>query len=243
MTLPSAKAVVKGKATQTSFIVNVSFAFAVSAYPTEAKKSLNGETGKTPPSGKKYNHVMDTPDPNAERMARFLAGDKTANGAFLAGVLTTGIYCLPACPARKPLPGNVVFVDTPAEAKARGLRACKRCRPDEFYAGRHPDRQRLTALAEAVRRNPGAWAHASDIAAASPWGTTKCAALFRAHYGLTPAAFLTQARVQAATRLLRLPRQPVLEAGFAVGFDSASAFYRCFRQAVGCAPGEYRKRG
>lgn len=184
---------------------------------------------------------MDTPHLHAERMTRFLAGDKTANGAFFAGVLTTGIYCLPACPARKPLPRNVVFVDSPAQARALDLRACKRCRPDAFYAGQAPDRQRLQALAGAVRREPGAFPHVSDIAAASPWGLTKLCALFRGHYHLTPAAFLTQARVQAAAGLLRDPRKPVLEAGFAAGFDSASAFYRCFHQAKGCAPGEYRK--
>ena len=185
---------------------------------------------------------MTTAQTHATRMTRFLAGDKEANGAFLAGVLSTGIYCLPACPARKPLPQNVVFVDTPAQAQAMGLRACKRCRPDAFYAGRNPDRQRLRALAEAVRREPGTFTQVSDMAAASPWGLTKLAEMFRCHYGLTPAAFLTQARIWAVIRLLRDPHRPVLEAGFEVGFDSASAFYRCFRQATGCAPGEYRKR-
>jgi len=186
---------------------------------------------------------MDTRNTDAERMMRFLAGDKAANGTFLAGVLTTGIYCLPGCPARKPLPRNIVFVNTPAQARALGLRACKRCHPDAFYAGQDPDGQRLTALAEAVRHDPGAFAHVSDMAAASSWGVTKLTELFRVHYGLTPAAFLTQARVQAAVCLLRDPHRPVLEAGFAAGFDSASAFYRCFRRVTGCAPGEHRKRG
>lgn len=175
-------------------------------------------------------------------MARFLAGDKAANGAFLAGVTTTGIYCLPGCPARKPLPQNIVFVDTPAEARALGLRACKRCRPDAFYAGRNPEQKRLHALAAQVRREPGLFARVSDMARTSPWGVTKMTALFRAHCGLTPAAFLTQARVLAAMRLLRDPRKAVLEAGLEAGFDSASAFYRAFHQAQHCAPGEYRKR-
>lgn len=184
---------------------------------------------------------MDTAHTRDARMARFLAGDKSANGAFLAGVVTTGIYCLPSCPARKPLPQNVVFVDTPHEARALGLRACKRCRPDAFYAGRDPDRACLARLAEAVRREPGTFAHVADMARASPWGVTKLTALFRTHYQVTPAAFLTQARVEAAARCLRDPHAPVLEAGFAAGFESASAFYRCFRQAFGCAPGKYRR--
>jgi len=183
---------------------------------------------------------MDTPLTNDARMMRFLAGDKSANGEFLAGVLSTGIYCLPACPARKPLPRNVVFVDS--QARALGLRACKRCRPDAFYAGQDPDRRRLTMLAETVCREPGAFAHVSDMAAASPWGVTKLTELFRTGYGLTPAAFLTQARVQAVIDLLRDPHKPVLEAGFEAGFDSASSFYRGFHRVAGCPPGEYRKR-
>lgn len=185
---------------------------------------------------------MDTAHCQAERMRRFLASDKSANGLFLAGVLTTGIYCLPGCAARKPLPRNVVFVESPAQAQARGLRACKRCRPDAFYQGRDPDTQRLQALAETVRRDPGAFVHVSDIAQASPWGITKLTHLFRESYGMTPAAFLTQARVQAVVALLVDPHKPILEAGFEAGFDSASAFYRCFSQVTGCAPGEYRRR-
>jgi len=214
-----------------------------STYPNFSEKSLNEETGKTLLCLREYDNIMDTTSLDAERMTQFLAGDKGANGAFLAGVLTTGIYCLPGCPARKPLPQNIVFVDSPAQAQELGLRACKRCRPDAFYAGQDPEGQRLRTLAEAVRRNPGAWTHVSDMAAASPWGMTKLTKLFHAHYGVTPAAFLTQARVQAAVGLLRDPHRPILEAGFEVGFDSASAFYRCFRQVTGCAPGEYRKRG
>jgi AraC family transcriptional regulator of adaptative response/methylated-DNA-[protein]-cysteine methyltransferase len=55
--------------------------------------------------------------------------DSTADGQFLIGVVTTGIYCRPSCPARRPLRKNVRFYESPAVAEAAGLRACKRCRP------------------------------------------------------------------------------------------------------------------
>ena len=57
------------------------------------------------------------------------------NGKFIIGVMTTGIYCLPSCAARPPKPQNVRLFTTEAEAKAAGLRACKRCRPDLYYKG------------------------------------------------------------------------------------------------------------
>ena len=71
-----------------------------------------------------------------ERMIdRMLASDSAYDGRFLTGVLTTGIYCLPSCRARKPKPENVRFFDNPEAALQAGLRPCKRCRPDDFYSG------------------------------------------------------------------------------------------------------------
>lgn len=49
---------------------------------------------------------------------------------FYAAVTTTGIYCRTICPARKPLPTNVKFFQSPKEAEQEGFRACKRCCPD-----------------------------------------------------------------------------------------------------------------
>jgi DNA-3-methyladenine glycosylase II len=51
----------------------------------------------------------------------------------LIGVKTTGIYCLPSCPARAPLPENIAYFDTPKQAERSGYRPCKRCFPDFPY--------------------------------------------------------------------------------------------------------------
>lgn len=59
-----------------------------------------------------------------------LSRDRAAEGAFFVGVLTTKIYCKPSCPGR-PKRENVRFFDNSAEARAAGLRACKRCRPED----------------------------------------------------------------------------------------------------------------
>ena len=56
--------------------------------------------------------------------------DKTARQDFVIGVTSTKIYCRPGCPARSALPKNVLFFETTAQARAAGLRACKRCVPD-----------------------------------------------------------------------------------------------------------------
>lgn len=65
-----------------------------------------------------------------DRWAAAVRRDKSADGQFYICVRTTGVYCRPSCPGR-PLRQYVFFVATPAEARAAGMRACKRCNPDE----------------------------------------------------------------------------------------------------------------
>ena len=72
------------------------------------------------------------------------------NGKFLIGVHTTGIYCLPSCTARQPKAENVLLYRSEEEAKAAGLRACKRCRPDLFYRGEDEDISLFEGLAARV---------------------------------------------------------------------------------------------
>ena len=60
----------------------------------------------------------------------YLARDRAADGLFWYGVVSTGIYCRPACPSRPAKPKNMRFFDSPQEARAAGLRACRRCLPD-----------------------------------------------------------------------------------------------------------------
>jgi AraC family transcriptional regulator of adaptative response/methylated-DNA-[protein]-cysteine methyltransferase len=71
-------------------------------------------------------------EPHAEDAARWQAvvgRDRSADGQFWYGVVTTGIYCRPHCPSR-PKRDNVRFFETPAAARRAGLRPCRRCRPD-----------------------------------------------------------------------------------------------------------------
>ncbi len=70
-----------------------------------------------------------------EMLDRAMASDGEYDRMFITGVLSTGIYCLPSCRARKPKPENIRFFETIEEAKAAGLRACKKCKPDDFLAG------------------------------------------------------------------------------------------------------------
>lgn len=171
----------------------------------------------------------------------FTARDATWNGRFLTGVLTTGIYCLPSCSARKPRRENVRFFASQAEARAAGLRPCRRCRPDLFYEGRDPDLERLEGLFEEAGREPARFPDAASLAAASGFGVTKLAELTRRHYHATPLAVLQRLRVSWAAERLLCGSERVLDVGFAAGWESPSAFHASFAKRTGLTPGGYRK--
>ncbi|HEU0297906.1 MAG TPA: Ada metal-binding domain-containing protein [Longimicrobium sp.] len=175
-------------------------------------------------------------------LERFYARDAASNGRFLTGVLTTGIYCLPSCTARKPLPENVRFFGSEDEARSAGLRPCRRCRPDHFYQRYDPDLHLLETLVADVRRDPAAFADAAALVATSGIGTTKLNALFRRHFHATPASFLARERVAAASRVLA-GGASVTEAAYGAGYESLSAFHLNFRRLTGLTPGEYRALG
>ena len=183
-------------------------------------------------------------DPALDRAAtlvRWQTKDPANDGAFLVGVLSTGIYCLPSCGARKPKDENVRFFLDEEGARRGGLRACKRCRPDRFYRGHDPDRECLERVVERVRRAPGEFAGTADLRDAVGVGATKLNELFRRHYHATPAATLQRARLDAAARELLGGKRRILDVALDVGFESASAFHEGFLARFSLPPGAYRK--
>ncbi len=190
---------------------------------------------------------------------RVLACDPAWNGRFFTGVLTTGIYCLPSCRARKPRPENVRFFPTCEAARAAGLRPCRKCHPDDFARGADPVLEAVESVVGEIRRDPAAFPDTRTIVRRLGFGTTRTFELFRQHYHTTPADLLLRARIDAATScLLVTPTAGKPQArrrsatagrsapsiagiGYAVGFDAVSAFHENFRRLTGLTPAAYRE--
>jgi AraC family transcriptional regulator, regulatory protein of adaptative response / DNA-3-methyladenine glycosylase II len=177
---------------------------------------------------------------NATMYARVLASDATYNGRFFTGVLTTGIYCLPSCKARKPKPENIRFFPTCEAARAAGLRACKKCHPDDFARGADPVLEDIEMLVAEIRANPAVFSDARAVVRRSGFGATRLFELFRQHYHTTPAAVLLLARLDAAKAKLLSTDVTLAEIAGAVGFESLSVFHEHFRQLNGLTPAAYR---
>jgi AraC family transcriptional regulator of adaptative response / DNA-3-methyladenine glycosylase II len=171
---------------------------------------------------------------------RALAREGRFDGKFLIGVLTTGIYCLPSCAARPPKPENVRIFKTEAEAKAAGLRACKRCRPDLLYRGENSDISLFEGLIARVRAAPENYADVLALSQACGVSQTKLGELMRDHAHLAPAQWLRRERVREACRQLLAGDEKIADVGFAVGFESESVFHRQFLALTRMTPGAYR---
>lgn len=178
-----------------------------------------------------------------EMLARSRARDRALDGRVLVGVTSTGIYCLPSCPARKPKPENTAFFESEPEARRAGLRPCKRCRPDRFLRGHDPELELAASLAQRVRRAPGEFTDVASLAAAAGIGATKLGELLRRYFHTTPADFLVQARVRVAASELAQSSRKLVDVALDAGFESSSTFHENFRRLMALTPAAWRGVG
>ncbi len=170
-----------------------------------------------------------------------MASNGEYDRAFITGVLSTGIYCLPSCRARKPKPENIQFFETAQAARDAGLRACKKCRPDDFLEGIDQELDRLERAVSEMRTDPGVSGNVDCLCERLSCGSSKLFEQIRSHYHTTPGELLAQARVDKACSLLCETEDGIAEIAFSVGFESLSTFYDHFGRLTGLAPSAYRK--
>ena len=184
----------------------------------------------TPGSLFDMNPLAATPELERAYRERNAAYD----GVFFTAVRTTGVFCRPTRPARKPDPRHVEYFRTPRAALVAGYRPCKRCRPLEL-----DDRPKWVAeLLAIVERDPASRITDADLKqrGIDP-GTAR--RYFLRHYGMTFQAFSRARRLSGA--LQRIREGTVLNAiVFESGYDSYSGFRDAFTRAFGVTPGRGR---
>lgn len=172
------------------------------------------------------------------RFQHFLNRNPAYDGKFLTGVLSTGIYCLASCPARRPKRENVRFFSSPDEARRSGMRPCHRCHPDWFYRGEEWYESLYERTVARVRQAPAAFPDIAAIGAAAGISRTALNELFREHGHESPAALLRRVRVEHVCRLLESGMKPA-DAAASAGFEGTSAFHQQFLARTGMTPGAY----
>lgn len=176
--------------------------------------------------------------PGEEEMWRaVLERDSEYDGVFFTAVRSTGIFCRPTCPARKPHRENVSFYRTTSEALFAGYRPCKRCRPLE-HSGQAPTwvREAISVIEEDPARR---WRDRDlrdrglDPVRLRRW--------FKAHHGMTFQAYQRARRLARALGQLSMGDE-ITRTAYRNGFESLSGFNEAIRRLTGSSPGEVRNR-
>lgn len=175
-----------------------------------------------------------------ERWRIALAKDRRFDGAFFTGVHSTGIYCRPSCPARAPLRKNVKFYASPADARAAGLRPCKRCSPDTQSAEEACVLAAIAAIREGGANGETITLDAlSDLTGYSPAHFQR---LFTRTVGLSPAAFARALR-EERVRVELGSGLGVSNALYAAGYSAPSRFYAEMRGKMGMSASDWANGG
>jgi AraC family transcriptional regulator of adaptative response / DNA-3-methyladenine glycosylase II len=173
-----------------------------------------------------------------------LSRDRRFDGVFYTGVLTTGIYCRPSCPAVTPHRRNVRFFATAAAAQSAGLRACKRCRPDTTPGSPEWD-LRADVAGRAMRLiNDGVVERSGvpGLAARLGYSERQLNRVLVATLGAGPLALARARRAQTARILVETTAMPLADVAFAAGFASVRQFNDTFRATYALAPSALRAR-
>ncbi len=199
--------------------------------PEEAMKSAAPQ-----PLAQKLDQVLD--QTKATRWQAVLDRDSSLDGKFVFAVSSTGVFCRPSCPSKRPRRENVSFFNHALQAEQAGYRACLRCRPKAVdgnpqsalvramcrYIEQHiEDRLTLSLLAKEFRQSPF---HLQRT--------------FKSILGVSPKAYIDACRLRQVKQNLQAGHD-VTTALYAAGYGSSSRLYERTATQLGMTPEKYRR--
>ena len=167
-----------------------------------------------------------------------LARDRSADGIVFYGVKTTGVFCRPSCPSRRPSRRFVEFFLDISSALRAGYRACRRCRPDE-PALQDELIQKICKLMAGLPWEESSLEEIARQAEVSPFHLQR---RFKQALGLTPAEFQRARRFEEFRKQVAIGRG-VTDALYTAGFGSSRALYETATNRLGMAPRQYARAG
>ena len=185
--------------------------------------------------------MTTTAGADESRWSAVLARDASADGAFVYAVRTTGVYCRPSCPSRRPRRESVAFFPGPDAAEVAGFRECLRCHPRDgtpVPAGLAHVR-RACAFIDRHAEEPLTLAQLASRVGASPFHLQRT---FTRFVGISPRAYQEAVRAGRFRDGLRLGT-PVSGAVYDAGYGSISRVYERRPTGRGITPAAYRRGG
>jgi len=163
--------------------------------------------------------------------------DPAFDGAFVFAVLSTGIYCRPSCPARRPLARNVRFFSTPRAAERDGFRACRRCRP---ASGARPAVDLAARACAILSQRAGTRVTLEELSRRLGVGPHHLQRTFTQAVGVSPKEYQDVVRFE---RFRSRGPGGVSSSLYHAGFGSPSRLYERSRSRLGMTPATFRNGG
>ncbi len=169
------------------------------------------------------------------------ARDRSMDGVFFYAVMSTGIYCRPSCPSRRPLRENVVFFRARGAAELAGFRPCKRCKPEA--SGRNdPGAQIVEGVCRYIDTHPDEPLTLDALGRALGISPFHLQRTFKTITGITPRAYADSRRLSSLKAGLR-EGHSVTRSLYDAGYGSSSRLYERASSQLGMTPARYRKQG
>ncbi|HEY7127006.1 MAG TPA: bifunctional DNA-binding transcriptional regulator/O6-methylguanine-DNA methyltransferase Ada [Ktedonobacterales bacterium] len=171
----------------------------------------------------------------------FSARDKAADGQFVVAVRSTGIYCRPSCPSRRPKRENVLFFAEPGTAEQAGYRACLRCRPRQNGT---PEEQvtLVQQICRVIEQHPEGSPSLEELGTEISMSPFHLQRTFKRVLGITPRQYAEAHRLGRLKERLR-EGESVTQALYGVGYSSSSRLYEQANARLGMTPATYGKGG
>lgn len=165
--------------------------------------------------------------------------DANYDGLFVYGVKSTGIYCRPSCPSRRPRTENILIFSNPEEAEKAGYRACLRCNPTEYH---NPNEVLVEKMINYISENLDQKITLNRLAHEFNVSKYHLQRTFKAVLGMSPRQYVEAKRLERFKGKIR-DGEKVDSAMYGVGFKSRSRLYDKVPSKLGMTPTEYREGG
>ena len=168
-----------------------------------------------------------------------LQRDRNFDGRFVYAVRSTGIFCRPTCPSRRPARPQVVFFSAASEAEQAGFRACRRCRPKDLVS--RPS-SLISGVCRYIETNYSEKLNLAALGERFGVSSSHLQRVFKDALGISPSQYANACRVKSVKSSLRRGSD-VTSAIYEAGFGSSSRLYERAASDFGRTPAVYGKGG
>jgi AraC family transcriptional regulator, regulatory protein of adaptative response / methylated-DNA-[protein]-cysteine methyltransferase len=172
------------------------------------------------------------------RWQAVLARDAASDGKFVFAVSSTGVYCRPSCPSKRPRRENVRFYRLPKEAESAGFRACLRCRPQRLNG--NPRQEMVKAICRYIEQRLDEPVTLTQLAKEFGQSPFHLQRTFKAVLGITPKDYANSCRMREFRQNLKAGHS-VTRAMHDAGYSSTSRLYSRTASELGMDPAKYRR--